>query len=239
MSICSIIAHRGLHSNAPENTIASFLAAARIGADMAELDVRLTRDGVPVIYHDADVTDRVGKKYAVGSLGFIRLRKIQIEKYTQKKAPHSFLIPTLKDIVRKILPHLALNVELKPEIGREVELAAEVLKNIPARYNTKIIYSSFSKKILKILKLRRPNIRLGLLFKSDIHTNMRWAKQNGCYSIHPKITVCNRALISVAHQKGLRVIVWTVNNLRKAGQLQAWGADGLISDVPQNLLKLT
>ena len=237
MSSCSVIAHRGFHNDVPENTIASFVAAARIYADMAELDVRLTRDGVPIIFHDAEIMDRSGKKHAINNLNFIHLRRLQIKKFAQKKKFYNIFIPTLKDVVKKILPRLALNIELKPEPGREAELVARVLKDIPAHHNPRIIYSSFSRPILRLIKLKGSSVRIGLLFKSDIHENLRWAKRNGCFAIQPKISVCNRALIEMAHHKGLQVIIWTVNNLHKAKQLQAWGADGLITDVPKKLLK--
>src|SRR5207244_5819311 len=52
----AIVAHRGASATHPENTLSAFLAAAAAGADMVELDVRLTADGVPVVLHDLDVS---------------------------------------------------------------------------------------------------------------------------------------------------------------------------------------
>ncbi len=224
MNSCLIIAHRGLHRFAPENTIASFKAAFQAGADMAEIDVQLTRDFVPVIVHDKKFRDRRGKFHEIRRLDFSELRRLQAH------------IPTLGEVVKKILPTLALNIELKTETGSEARLAYVISKSIPLCFDSKIIYSSFSKTSLIQLKRIRKSARLGLLFKAGATNNLRWAKGNRFYSVHPKVTICKKQLVESAHEAGLHVVVWTVNSIKKADQLLNCGVDGMITDRVNDLI---
>ncbi|GEM_PF-3203731 len=236
MNSCLIVAHRGCHATTPENTIASLKAAFQAGADMAEIDVQLTRDFVPVIVHDKKIRDCRRKFHEIRRLDFRELRHLQTEKLGLDKSSPEFLIPTLDEVVKKILPSLALNIELKAETGSEARLASEISKSIPLRFDSKIIYSSFSKTALTQLKHIRKSAHLGLLFKANVSNNLRWAKRNHCYSVHPKVTVSKKALIESAHEAGLRVVVWTVNGVKKADQLLNWGVDGIITDRINDLL---
>ncbi|MBI4430891.1 MAG: glycerophosphodiester phosphodiesterase [Candidatus Omnitrophica bacterium] len=225
-----VIAHRGCHTFAPENTIASFKAALEKGADMVELDVRLTRDNIPVIFHDRKFRDASGRSHITARLTENQLRGVQLKYPGSNSVSSDYLIPTLDEVQDRILPDLALNIELKPDLRRGDKLVVEVLKRIPHRHQSKIIFSSFSKTILRKLWSRNPKLKLGYLFRSNPEQALKWAKRHHCFSVHPNIDVCSESFVGSAQASGLKVIVWTVNDKRTAWRLLNWEVFGIITD---------
>ena len=71
-----VIAHRGASRDCPQNTLAAFDEALRQGADGIELDVQLSRDGIPVVYHDRTLTRAGGGRRRVAQLDFAELRQL-------------------------------------------------------------------------------------------------------------------------------------------------------------------
>src|SRR3954454_23608769 len=73
LRLARVVGHRGAAMRAPENTLASFREAARLGAGWVELDVKLTQDGVPVVIHDETLNRTTDRQGAVRSMGFAEL----------------------------------------------------------------------------------------------------------------------------------------------------------------------
>ncbi len=144
-----IVAHRGASNLAPENTIKAFQKAIEIGADMIELDVRKTRDGVLVAAHDPIYRGKL-----ICDLGYQELSDL---------SQHQ--IPTLKEVLDLCRGKIKLNVELK-EGGYE-NLVGEILtKNFVA---DDLLVTSFSAKNLAELKRLYPQIKIGLILGTYPH----------------------------------------------------------------------
>lgn len=143
----SLIAHRGAKAYVPENTLLALEKAAECGAEWVEIDVKLTRDGQPVVIHD-DLLDRTTN--GRGAVVLHELQAIRMLDAGSWFAPEfaGLQVPTFEEIVACALRlNLGLQVELKPTIGDDVETAEVVmpiLKNLWPADNDRLFVSSFS-----------------------------------------------------------------------------------------------
>ncbi len=109
MKNVEVIAHRGASGYELENTIPAFQLAIEQGATIIEMDVRQTKDGVPVIFHD-ETTDRIlGINSTVGSISFKEWKKIRVK---GEKTGKEYLLPSLEDVL-STLPNCYIDLELK------------------------------------------------------------------------------------------------------------------------------
>jgi len=236
MNSCLVIGHRGAPRHAPENTLAGFREAIRLGVDMIELDVRLSRDRTPVVRHGSRFRG-LARMVTVERLKAALLRRLDVgEGFGPGFSPAQ--IPTLKEAVRLTLPRVQMNIELKPVRRQESALVRAVLRVVPKHSDGKVLYSSFSERTLALLRRMRPDARCGLLFSGRWRFHVAEAKRLGCFSIHPKKNLCRPARIQAAQERGLKVMVWTVNDSARMRELLRWGVDGMFTDTPEILIPL-
>jgi glycerophosphoryl diester phosphodiesterase len=234
---CLVIGHRGAPHEAPENTVAGFDCAVRIGVDMIEFDVRLTRDEIPIVVHSRSLKELVGIKRWVDKLDYGEILRLDGEamKSGRYRVPY---FPTLRSVVAQFLDRVILNIELKPVESCEARLVRKVLRETSVKDDKRIIYSSFSLDVLRELRRLRPHALLGLIFSSRPQHYMRIAGDLQCLSVHPKISLCRPELIRQAHRFGLRVMTWTVNRPAQMRKLIGLGVDGIFTDHPELLLSV-
>ena len=136
---CWVIAHRGAPRRYPENTIAGFRQALRFGCDGIEFDVQLSRDGVPVIFHDRTLARAGGGRRCVHQLDLAELRRLDAgTRFPDARRRHR--IPTLDETLDRLAGRTRLLVEIKTREGgagaeRHRELAtlvAEAVREIDA-----------------------------------------------------------------------------------------------------------
>jgi glycerophosphoryl diester phosphodiesterase len=208
-----VIGHRGARSLATENTLEGIKAAARCRADQVEVDVRLSRDGSLVLMHDETVdrtTDGSGK---VEDLDLAELKALDLN--GQK-------IPTLQEALAATKElGLGLVVEMKEE-GLE-ELVAEALKG------SRAMVTSFYHSSLREIK-ELSDLKTGIIISSLPVKPVELALWAGADAIFPKRI--NPRLFKEAHQSGLKVFPWTINDKEEAAWLLRLGADGLATDDP-------
>ena len=148
-----VAGHRGDSANCPENTVAAFRAAIEAGADMIETDVRLTRDGVPVLIHDRTVDRTTDGKGYVKDMTFAELRALNAG---TKDVPQQ--IPTLEELLELLTAtDVTLNLEVKEyhEEGNEARSRECVDKCVALieRYNMggKMLFNSFDAPVLEYI----------------------------------------------------------------------------------------
>ena len=136
MNDFEIVAHRGIPTEAPENTIASFQRAIELGADAVELDVRLTSDKVPVVFHYFYLQETTSTSGAVFNFTFEQLRVVDVLCKNNLAAPAGH-ISTLLEILETIGGKIGLEIEIKgpepeaPEIIGKVLLGHKKLSELP------------------------------------------------------------------------------------------------------------
>ena len=240
-----IIGHRGAAAYAPENTLESIHTAADRGVEWVEIDVKLSKDNIPIIFHD-DTLDRTTNGHGlVADKTYPELRELDCGSWFSEGFTGAY-IPTLEHTIEVLIERgLGLNLEIKPCAGREVE-TAEIALDLLSTYwddHDKIMISSFSHVSLEVALDMASDWHRGLLLPPEIPEN--WGDLVKFFT--PKtVNICadtaTRQLCEEIIDMEKFILTYTVNDPQKARQLQSWGVDGFFSDAPDilqdNLLKV-
>ena len=160
-----ILGHRGASHDAPQNTLAAFRKAVEVGADGVELDVHLSRDGVPVVIHDAKVDA------TTDGTGYVSAKSL--EELKALDAGLSFdpqfsgeRIPTLEEVLLEVGEALLVNIELK--VGRIDGLAAAVVDVVKRLgMQPRVWFSSFRPYLLYQSARSGPGYSLWVALRAD------------------------------------------------------------------------
>ena len=216
-----VYAHRGASLQQRENSVEAFLAAAELGADGIELDVRRTLNGQLVVHHDS---------HAEGLL---------IERSERADLPG--YIPDLGAAL-DACNGLRVNIEIKidgTDVCESSKLASELEQYLRSRAEpiNRWIVSSFDHAIINQIRELSPGLPTGLLFGRGCWPEViNQAVANGHSAIHPHESVIDDRLVQTAHAAGINVNAWTVNDVARSLELAALGIDGLITDIPDAVL---
>lgn len=228
-----IWAHRGVSGHAPENTLPAFELAHVMGADGIELDVQLSKDGVPVVIHDEWI-DRVSD-----GTGYVRDYTLEeLKAFNMNRSFPAYgrvAIPTLEevyDLARKT--DLAINLELKNSTVFYEGLEEKVLRLAEEKgLADRIIYSSFNHYSMRRIKQLLPTARVAFLYCDGILDIAEYAEKYGGYAVHPSVACMKYPGVDVVrdcHAKGVRVHVWTVNEAADFERMRELGADAVITN---------
>jgi len=216
------IGHRGARAYEPENTLSSFKRAIELGVDAVELDVRKTRDNEIVVIHNADVNKTTDGS---GSVSDFTLEEIQ--KFVIEKGEH---IPTLGEVLDFVGKRVKVLVELK-ETGIE-EKVLDVIREKGLTENVIII--SFHEEALRKVRELNDKVATGLIYVR--HKNpLQSALELKAEYLLPLYRFTHSANVRKAHEKGLKVIVWTINTPEEAAEYKKKGVDGIATDRPDIL----
>lgn len=232
-------AHRGASARAPENTLAAFREAARLGADAVECDVQLCADGVPVILHDDTVDRTTDGRGAVARLTLPQIRKLDAGAWFASRF-RGERIPTLEETLEFARGRIGLNLEVKETDlkgrGRGNGDAALVRALASAVRRTGfadfLVVSSFSPALLHRVRQAMPRARLGWLCSRSCRGLKRLQRRVDLFAFHPHQRLATPRRVRAAHDRGLRVFVWTVNDPAAMRRLVHLGCDGLMTDDP-------
>jgi glycerophosphoryl diester phosphodiesterase len=222
-------AHRGASGHEPENTLAAVEKAIALGADWIEVDVYAVA-GELIVIHD-ELLDRTtnGSGYVSdASLAYLRSLDAGKGQY----------IPTLREVFDSADRRAGVNVELKgPKTASlAVSLIEEYVRERQWHYE-QFIVSSFNRSELKKVRKLNPHIRIGILIDRPRRHYAIFARRYDAYSVHALINIANARFIARAHERGLKVFVYTVNNPEEIDRLQALGVDGIFTDFPELVVK--
>jgi len=212
---------------APENTMKAFRLAADMGAEMVELDVHLTLDGVAVVNHDTAFNKAVPAGGEIRAMTAEEVRGVSFEGEP---------IPTLEEVIEFCKSSgMMINIEIKAP-----EAAVEVVRLVQKHDMTaKVLVSSFSARALKAVKAGDKSFDTAYL-TTPAHGPFAIpiAKRLGCASVNPHKMQVNSRFVAAAHRKGLRIFAWTVNDEKTMSRFVALGVDGIITNKPDLLVKL-
>ena len=216
-----VIAHRGASTARPENTVEAFAHAVDLGADAVELDVRSSSDSVLVVSHDATYAD--GR--AVCDVAFAA-RPDGVCGLTEA-------IGACADLI--------VNVEIKnmpggPGFEPDHAIAAAVVEVLAATgFTDRFVVSSFNLDTIDRVRLlpgAPPTALLTYSSALDPATVFGLAVDRGHRFVHPENGQVDAAYVVAAHEAGLAVNVWTVDDPVRIAELGAFGVDGVVTNVP-------
>ena len=207
-----LLGHRGSRCSrsVPENTIAAFDLALQHGCDGFEFDVRVSRDGVPVVCHGA------------------KFKELSV---SRTDAAHVQELPTLEAVLERYGTRAFLDIDLKVS-GIESQLLRLLARRTPKR---EFVVSSFLARV--ILELRRLDSTVPLAVLCENRPQLRPWRELPVEFIVAQQTVVSNRLIKEVHDAGKKLLVWTVNRPVAMRRFAEWGADGLITDRTDLLAK--
>lgn len=225
-----IIAHRGASGDFPENTVPAFAAAIAAGAAMCELDVHLSRDGVPIVIHDERVDRTTDGRGAVAALSLAEIRALDAGvRFASGFA--GTRVPTLDEVIDLCAGRCALNIEIKAAAAVGATCAA--MRTGGALEQS--LVSSFDWPVLQAARRLEPRLRIGVLADRAPAAMLAAAASLGAVAVHPRYTLAGAALCARAHAQGLAVYPWTVDSLSLAARLERRGVDGIMTNYPRRM----
>lgn len=241
LKIPKVIGHRGAKAYAPENTLASIETAASIGVEWVELDVKLTKDGVPIIFHDEELDRTTNGSGLVAETSYEDLRDLDAGSWFGDSFSN-VRIPTLEEAVDILLKHnLGLNLEIKPCPGREKETAEVALDHLSQYWDERdnLLISSFQHVSLEAALDLAPDYARGLLIGGE-EMPENWkdvADYLDVKTINLGSRLVTRQVADDVMDLELPLLVYTVNDPMEARQLQKLGVDAFFSDNPDVILE--
>jgi len=219
------IAHRGASGYEPENTLAAFSRAIALGVDMIELDVHLCRSGELVVIHDDKLERTTNGSGSVSRYTLQELKKLDAGKGES--------IPLLREAMELIDKRCAINIELKGKGTAlpAVEMAVRATKGKGWSKND-FLLSSFSREELMAARKADAEIRLGLNISDSGEGFSSFASDMNLFSIHPAAEMASRELVEAIHDLGMKVLVWTVDDIEQIALMKNIGVDGIFSNYP-------
>ena len=244
-----IIGHRGASAIAPENTIAAFRLALAAGADGVEFDVRLTRDGIPVVIHDDNLRRTGSLPQTVASLSLAELKQVDVGSWfnrTQKRSTSDFSgekIPTLEEVFQLFeSTDAVLYLEMKSDATQRDQLATVCSESLRARsFKARVIVECFDLAGIETVKRLDPQIKTAALFEPTLVTS--WLVNSGRKMIEQALAagadeialhqrLASQQVIETAKAAGLKVVVWTVDDKVWVRRAQSCGISALITNDP-------
>lgn len=218
-----IIAHRGASAVAPENTIAAFEAAIAAGADGIEFDVRLSRDGFPVIIHDDTLSRTHGVRRRVREMTANELNSLDV--------------PSLQQLFELFESNnLLLYLELKDAQVQVAEACCRLVED--HRLKDRVIFECFEHSALQTVKTIDSAFKTAALFQPPASFIVKKTLAIGANEIALHHRLANRGLLDNARQAGLRVVVWTVDDPAWIERARTLEVQALITNDPAALIQL-
>ena len=226
-----IIGHRGAAELAPENTIRSIQAALDSNVDMIEIDIALCKTGEVVLMHD----DKVDK--LTDGQGY--LADFTLNDLKNLNAGDGEKIPTLQEVIDFIDSRCPLNIEIKGK-DSSVEVARILLKEFKekGRSQEDFLVSSFDHCELDRFKQLCPVVRISPIICCHPMTLSSLAEDMGAWSLNIKREYISREIVEDAHNRGIKVLVFTVNYPEELEKLKSLNVDGVFTNNRYRLLGL-
>ncbi|MGM0767264.1 MAG: glycerophosphodiester phosphodiesterase family protein [Pseudomonadota bacterium] len=229
----TITAHRGSAFKAPENTLSAIKQAIDDGADYVEIDVQLTADGVPVLWHDSDMKRIFGLGERISETEFADIRDRDAGTWFDQKFGNE-RIATLADAIETVRGRAGLFVDLKPDRNTP-HLARAVVDLLKEKNFVKgTIVAAADWTTLQEVKRLEPELKTTLL--AQFVMGPLWDDNYDVLGL--RMNRATPAAVARAHRAGNELHVWTVNQPAAMSRFIDMGVDNIITDRPELLSEL-
>lgn len=247
-----IIGHRGASALAPENTFAAFRRAIDDGADGIELDVRLAKDDVAVVIHDAELIRTARIEGKIRNMTSAQLSLVDVGTWfdlnngnRSKPGFRDERIPTLDETLSFFRKYSGrIYIELKCKDSEVESLTVAVARSIRSYgKEEQLVVKSFKLSVIPHIKRLCPNVTTAALFAPKIMTVLRKEKhmvkiavEFGADELSVHCSLATRKLMNRAAHRGLPVTIWTADNPRWVKRALKLGVAAIITNDPARLL---
>jgi glycerophosphoryl diester phosphodiesterase len=209
------LAHRGDWSEAPENTLAAFAAAERAGADLVELDIRLTADGGLAVVHDPTLERVWGLPRAVAELSLAAAQELRV-------GGHG--IPTLAEA----LDAVSVGVMVDYTLADVVEPALDAIRDAAAF--ERCLFSGSNVAGHRRIRELEPDARIALTWTQPDPPSDALLDELAVEFFNPPHELVDPAVVDRMHERGTKVSTWTVDDEAEMRRVIDAGVDAVISN---------
>lgn len=234
-----LIAHRGARGEAPENTVPGFRYARGLGLDAVELDVRLSGDHQLVVIHDDTVDRTTNARGPVASFTAAELADLDA-RGSCPAWPEPVGVPTFEDALEAVLAFPSIQIEIKKDSSDRMEaIILSLLETIREHdIADRVVLSSFEEAAIAMVATYAPDQARAFLGAYNAEAFLETALRHGCTQADISLATGSKAMVERAHDRGLRVVGFQINDVDALAQALDWGMDGGTSDVPSTILPL-
>lgn len=223
------VAHRGFSGKAPENTRAAIqMAMDEPFVYWMEIDVQLTRDGVPVVIHDFSVDRTTTGRGKVKDLTWQEIRRMDAGQWKGRQFKGE-QVPSLDEVLQMVKGRLKLNIELKTSGDMYPGLEEAVLERIRAHHMLPdVVLTSFEPKALIKAKELEPEVRTGLIIDAHPRNLISRLKQMKCSFLSIGYSHLDAAFAAELVRNGITPMAWTVDDAKSMRTLAKMSPDIMI-----------
>ncbi len=222
----AVIAHRGASGYVIENSMKSFKTAWKMNAEMVELDVQETNDGHIVVFHDYDLTRISGNDGYISEMTLKEIQEIDIG--------DGHTIPLLGDVLDFARGKIGVDIEIKvPDIEERI-LSMVIERDMLSD----LMFSSYLHATLLEIKGLNSDPLTGILYTLMERDPVEYVQELGLDAINPPFKALNLDIVERAHEQGLQVFPYTVNDSDMMLEMVQMGVDGIITDLPDKCIEI-
>lgn len=243
-----VVAHRGGAALAPENTLGAFANALKIGVDMVECDVHLSKDGELVVMHDPDLTRTTDGNGFIYQMDLADIQKLDAAAKFKGGPWPAERVPTLDEVLDLVKGKTKIQIEIKVEkfLGRYAGIEQKVIDAVNARGMVDdVVIISFDFPTIAEVKKLDPHFKTGALMNATtLSLNAKRPhdefvaevlQQTGADYIMPSAAGVSDLLVNAVHAAGLKIGVWTVDGPGEMRRMAEWGVDAITTNAPDVL----
>jgi|HigsolmetaAR203D_1030402.scaffolds.fasta_scaffold01590_13 glycerophosphoryl diester phosphodiesterase len=232
-----ITAHRGSSHAAPENTLSALKRAIADGAGVAEIDVRMTADGVIVLSHDDSLLRAAGADVRISQSAYEDLKRYDVGgRFGAAYAGER--IPTLTEALRLAAGKILLNIDIKTDVpspGLPAAVAETIVREDAVG---RVVVTSFDERAVSDVKRIEPRLLAGVIINMPSQLNDALFNRGDIDILSVRGTLVNRHLVQKAHAHGKKIYAWTINRPADMARMARYGVDSIITDQPDVLYRL-
>lgn len=223
------VAHRGFSGKAPENTLAAVrMALALPYVRWMEIDVQLTRDGVPVVIHDFTLDRTTNGHGKIKNMDYEHLRRLDAGSW-KGRAFRGERVPSLEEVLELASGRLRLNIELKTSGDMYPGLEKAVIDLVSSKgMRDDVVLTSFDAGALQRIKELDPRFHTGLIYDSKTGDPARKLKELDCSFLSISFARLNPGLAKLLAERGVKTMAWTVNKAKEMRRLAEMHSDIMI-----------
>jgi len=231
-----IFAHRGASGVEPENTLRAIQAALDAEVDGIEIDIHEV-DNKLVVIHDRWLHRTTSGQGQIYHHNFSHIRSLD--------AGNGETIPTLDEVLALVAGKCTLNIELKgiqniallfsyldTAIDSAINAERNTARNTTRLSSENLLLSSFNHRQLNNIKQSRPEFAIGALTACYPLEYAKFAERLNAFSVHLNVDFISKHFVEDAHARGLKVFVYTVDELEDINTMKSFGVDGIFSNFP-------